>query len=323
MRPLEVKCSQLSLVNSKICKIFSMIDFHKISGPKSSKQDNFQELCSQLVLREYPEAKPIEGVGGDAGLDIYEGVSPSKPKVVWQAKLFYDPIKQPQKRQIRDSFSRVANKPGLVRWILCLPRNLNPSEEEWLQGLKNLYPRLGKRSSLVFIEWWGETKLRELLLRNPDIAIEFFPSLTEQPPEKSLIVHGLSAGGQDIQFMLTNLSNNVLIISKICLEVMHWEPFDMRPGIGARVMTYKYEVKLAPKYIGEYLVTSDKFKYSKGDVDSFAITFSSPPGNKYTARLNFYCSDPRTSNEFVVSSSEFEIWFYSMSGRKRTLVLVE
>ncbi len=91
-----------------------MIDFYQISGPKSSKQDNFQEMCSQLVLREYPEAKPIDGIGGDAGLDIYKRISPSKPIVVWQAKLFYDRIKQSQKSQIQDSFSRVAGKPGLV-----------------------------------------------------------------------------------------------------------------------------------------------------------------------------------------------------------------
>jgi len=156
-----------------------MIDFHQISGPKSSKQGNFEELCSQLVLREFPDAKPIEGIGGDAGLDVYRGVSPSRPVEVWQAKLFYNPLKQPQKRQIQDSFSKVANKAVLIRWILCLPRNLNPSEEEWLQGLSNTYHRLGKRSSRVFIEWWGETKLRELLLGNPDIAFEFFPNLTE------------------------------------------------------------------------------------------------------------------------------------------------
>jgi len=300
-----------------------MIDFHQISGPKSSKQGNFEELCSQLVLREFPDAKPIEGIGGDAGLDVYRGVSPSRPVEVWQAKLFYNPLKQPQKRQIQDSFSKVANKAVLIRWILCLPRNLNPSEEEWLQGLSNTYHRLGKRSSRVFIEWWGETKLRELLLGNPDIAFEFFPNLTEQPPEKSLIVHGLSAGSRDIEFMLTNLSSNVLIIKKISLEVISWEPFNIRPGIGARVMTYRYEVELMPKHIGEYLVTSDKFKYSRGDVDSFTINFSSPPGNKYTARLNFYCSDAKTSKEFVVNSSDFEILFYNPSGSKGMLVIVE
>jgi len=300
-----------------------MIDFYQISGPKSSKQDNFQEMCSQLVLREYPEAKPIDGIGGDAGLDIYKGISPSKPVVVWQAKLFYDRIKQSQKRQIQDSFSRVAGKPGLVRWILCLPRNLNIREEEWLQGLASRYRRLGKRSSLVFIEWWGETKLRELLLKNPDIAIEFFPNLTEQPPEKSLIIHGLSVGDRDVEFMLTNLSSNVLIVSKISLVVINWEPFNVRPGIGARVMTYKYEVKLVPNYIGEYLVTNDKFKYSSGDVDNFTINFSSPPGNKYAARLKFYCGDIKTSKEFVVTSEEFDLLFYTNIRSKGTLVLVE
>jgi hypothetical protein len=43
------------------------IDFKNIQGPKSSKQDNFQEMCSQIVLRECPEAKPVEGSGDDRG----------------------------------------------------------------------------------------------------------------------------------------------------------------------------------------------------------------------------------------------------------------
>jgi hypothetical protein len=165
-----------------------IIDFRQISGPKSSKQDNFEELCSQLVLREYPEAKSIDGRGGDAGLDIYEGVSPSQPQVVWQAKLFYEPIKQPQKRQIRDSFQKVANMPSLTRWILCLPRNLNPSEEKWLQSLTSTCLGLSDQVSPVSIAWWGDSKLRELLLRHQDIAKEFFPRLMEQQDVQTRIV---------------------------------------------------------------------------------------------------------------------------------------
>ena len=149
------------------------IDFHEINGPKSSKQDNFQELCAQLVMREYPKAKSIEGKGGDGGIDVYIGVSPSEQEVIWQAKLFYDPIKQTQKRQILTSFEKVAKIPSLKKWIICLPHNLNPSEETWLQSIKNSTLKDECNSALI-IEWWGESKFRELLAKYRDIADEFF-----------------------------------------------------------------------------------------------------------------------------------------------------
>lgn len=296
-----------------------MIDFYQIKGPMSSKQDDFQELCSELVLREYPEAKPVEGIGGDAGLDIYEGISPSKPKVIWQAKLFYNPLRQAQKRQIFDSFKKVVDLPGLKKWILCLPRNLNPHEQEWLQSLRTP----AKGVSPVFIDWWGETKLRELLLRHPDIAMEFFPGLTEQPPEKSLILHNLSIGNTDIEFMLTNLSNNLIIVDSICIEVLRWGKYNKGPTIGARIVTYKYEVSLKPNFTGEILINTPKFKYARGDVDNFTISFLSPPGNEYVTRLNFHCSDALTGRKFIVSSSEFELRFYKPGGKRGNLIIVE
>ena len=295
-----------------------IIDFRQIEGPLSSKHENFQELCAQLVLREYPEAKPVEGKGGDAGLDTYKGVSPSKPEIVWQAKLFYDPLKQPQKRQIRDSFGKVADNASLTRWILCLPRNLNITEQEWLRSL-------GKEHPLVSIEWWGESKLRELLARHRDIALEFFPTLQEQPPETSLTVDIISAGkltvdlkyekgGRSINFRVSNLSDNVIVVEKICLDVLRWQRFDLPPPIEARIKTFKYEVSLQPRYIGEYCFTSEKFKYARGDVDDFEVVCMSPPGNKYTMRLNFYCCDLATGKTFPVHSDDFGISFYGKGG---------
>lgn len=278
-------------------------------------------MFSQLVLREYPDAKPVDGIGGDQGLDIYEGVSPSKPKVVWQAKLFYDPLRTPQKRQIRESFEKVGNVPGLIRWILCIPRNLNVSEQEWLQSLRSEHLGSGKKN-YISIDWWGETRLRELLLKHPDIAFSFFPDIAEQPPEQSLIVHGFSAGQTDVEFMLTNVSNNTLIVNSIYLEVTNWEPIKTRQTIGARVMTYKYEVTLTPS-IREYIVTGEKFKYSKGDVDNFTINFISPPGNRYIVRLRFNFCDIKSGKEFSKYSEEFELRFPDRSWKSGRLILVE
>lgn len=305
-----------------------MIDFHQIAGPLSSKWEDFQELCSQLFIRECPGAKPVEGKGGDEGIDVFVGDSPSMATVILQAKFFCDPLKRPQKRQITNSLEKVADKASLTRWILCLPRNLNSSEQEWLYCLGQKYHHL-------CLEWWGESKLRQLLAKHTDIALEFFPALRGQPPETSLIVHILSAGnlrvdpelgrgGRAIDFRLSNLSNNVIVVERICLDALRRQPFNVPPPIEALIKTFKYEVSIRPRHIGEYLITDEKFKYGRGDVDEFEVVCMSPPGNKYTMRLNFYCRDLATKKAFTVHSDDFDIRFYKKGGIGRaSLVIVE
>jgi len=133
---------------------------------------------------------------------------------------------------------------------------------------------------------------------------------TPHKQEESLLVHGLSPGTRDVEFLVTNVSNNLLIVDRICVEVMHWEQYDARLTTGARIIDYKYKVKVKPNFIGEILVPTPKFKYAEGDVDSFSISFVSPPGNKYITRINFYCSDAKTGKRFTVSTDKFEIRFH-------------
>jgi len=133
---------------------------------------------------------------------------------------------------------------------------------------------------------------------------------TPHKQEESLIVHGLSPGATDVEFLVTNMSNNLLVVDRICVEIMHWEQYDARLTTGARIIDYKYKVKIKPNFIGAILVRTPKFKYAKGDVDSFSISFISPPGNKYITRINFYCSDPETGKRFAVSTDKFEIRFH-------------
>lgn len=106
-------------------------------------------------------------------------------------------------------------------------------------------------------------------------------------------------------------------------NIRRWGKYDKGPTIGARIITYKYEVGLEPNFIGEILINTPKFKYARGDVDNFTISFLSPPGNKYVAKLNFHCSDALTGRKFIVSSLEFEIRFYKPDGKRGKLILVE
>lgn len=146
-----------------------------------------------------------------------------------------------------------------------------------------------------------------------------------QPPDNSLIIRGLSVGdpiadikarkaGRAVNFMLGNLSDNVVIVKKICPEVLWWGPYDLPSPISVRVDTIEREAKLNPGQTGEYPTVIDKeYKYGKPDVDSFQIVCRSPPGNKYHMRLNFYCRDFATQKPFTVHSDEFDICFYKRS----------
>ena len=172
----------------------------------------------------------------------------------------------------------------------------------------------------------GETKVEQIKEAEHDVPEE---SRTGQAPyeetplkqEESLLVHGLSPGTSDVEFLVTNVSNNLLIVDRICVEVMHWEQYDARLTTGARIIEYKYKVKVKPNFIGEIVVPNSKFSYAKDGVDSFSISFISPPGNKYIARINFYCSEPETGKRFTVSTDKFEIRFHKIvtSGGKLSI----
>jgi len=180
--------------------------------------------------------------------------------------------------------------------------------EYYEAGLKT-----GKRSEDLLTELeklYGRSSRQ--ILRYVSKARESGKPYQETPhkQEESLIVHGLSPGATDVEFLVTNMSNNLLVVDRICVEIMHWEQYDARLITGARIKDFKYKVKINPNFIGEILVRTPKFKYAKGDVDSFSISFISPPGNKYITRINFYCSDPETGKRFAVSTDKFEIRFH-------------
>ncbi len=117
-------------------------------------------------------------------------------------------------------------------------------------------------------------------------------------------------GGQLVAFTVGNCSKNVLTVERICLEVLNCQSYDELPRIEARVIPLKYEVKLSPNRLGEYVVTEEKFRYAGPNADDFDLVGSSPPGFKYNVRLNIYYSDLATKKHFTLSSDTFDLYFY-------------
>ena len=142
------------------------------------------------------------------------------------------------------------------------------------------------------------------------VELESYYAQTPQKQEESLMIHSLSPGTTDVEFLVTNMSNNLIIVDRIYVEIMHWEQYDAGLTTGARIIDYKYKVKVKPNFIGEILVPTPKFKYARDDVDSFSISFISPPGYKYLTRINFYCRNAKTGKTFTVSTDKFDIQFH-------------
>lgn len=116
--------------------------------------------------------------------------------------------------------------------------------------------------------------------------------------------------GRLIAFTLGNRSKNVLTVERICLEVLSCQSYDELPHIEARVIPLKYDVKLSPDRLGEYVVTEEKFRYEGPGADDFDLVCDSPPGFKYNVRLNIYYSALATKKHLTLSSDTFDIYFY-------------
>jgi hypothetical protein len=145
-------------------------DFANITGPAHSREENFSQLCNRLLVRMYPDAKPVQGSGGDEGVDTFVGEF-SGLCDVYQHKFFLQPLRSSQKRQIKHSLDVATSKHRMRTWTLMLPKELTPAEVRWFEAL-------GAQHVGVSLDWWGSTKLRDLLARFPDIARDYSPRAT-------------------------------------------------------------------------------------------------------------------------------------------------
>jgi hypothetical protein len=150
-------------------------DFRLITGPSDSKQENFSSICSRLIMRLYPDAKPVDGKGGDEGLDTYIGIFNGQCRA-FQHKYFIDKVGTAQRKQIEASLQQAIGCHQLIEWILMVPKDLNPAEIKWFDGLKN-------RHNPLPLDWWGKTKLQDLISAHNDIALDYQP-----PPSIILLI---------------------------------------------------------------------------------------------------------------------------------------
>lgn len=137
-----------------------MIDFSTLD------QKKFSELCDQLIKAEYPQSKPIEGSGGDEGIDSFIGNFDEIIKV-FQYKFFIKTIGNVQKSQIKKSLSVVKEKHKVNEWILVIPRNFTTREARF-------FLQIQKDNADIKIDYLGATELKNLLYKYKNIREIYF-----------------------------------------------------------------------------------------------------------------------------------------------------
>jgi hypothetical protein len=149
-----------------------LIDLQLIYGVAGARE-KFEDLASQLVKGEQPDADKVRIVQGDGGIDVYVGDMDDPEGVhVYQCKFFPLSVGESQKDQIRKSFKTAANSPRykLGRWTLCLPIDLSFEEKTWFDDWRK------KQTDCVIEDPWGALKLEGLLYleKNQGLKAEFF-----------------------------------------------------------------------------------------------------------------------------------------------------
>ena len=163
---------------------FSLEEQLRLHGPA-----NFEELCDQLVKREFPNSHHVRGAGGDQGLDIFDGeLDPERRAVkgedlrVWQVKCFRDGVKHGQREQVEKSLARVLrHRPRF--WTLCIPVNLDVHGHQWWESLKAGHPG-------ITFELWKADEIVRRVQQDRSLLETWF--LLPQPPIAEL---GVASNG--------------------------------------------------------------------------------------------------------------------------------
>jgi hypothetical protein len=151
-----------------------LIDLQLIYGVAGARE-KFEDLASQLVRGEQPDADKVRIVQGDGGIDLYVGELTGPDGIaVYQCKFFPQGIDDAQRNQIRESFARCRDsaKFAMRKWTLCLPIDLSLDEKRWFEEW-----RAKQASSGIVIEDpWGAMKLEGLLYqqKNQGLKEAFF-----------------------------------------------------------------------------------------------------------------------------------------------------
>lgn len=207
------------------------IDFRALS------QDQWEDLCFDTLVFEYPGLRRIDGSGGDGGVDAYVGEF-SSPDIIFQFKHFKKGFGAPQKKEIERSFNTASGSYDLPHWILVCSEDPTPAMQNWLDEFKT------KRNGTK-IEYILGSEMRAKVINHPKVRKQYFPniqdtleSLSSEPPHNPL-----AAAARDVR-----VYNDVLLDDRFTATVTtdgetETVVYSLKPWVKEPVPAVKLRIK--------------------------------------------------------------------------------
>jgi hypothetical protein len=118
-----------------------------------------------------------------------------------------------------------------------------------------------------------------------------------------------------VRFRIGNTVSNIIVVQKICLDVIESAKHDRGPRLEAAIQPYKYDMELRLGKVGECSVTDVQFKLPRNEIDDFELLCTSEPGTVYRARVKIYYSEHPSSTRMSICSEEFHLEFPKVEKR--------
>ena len=201
-----------------------MIDFTRLSNNLPGRRQQFQEMIQAIAI-EIDGAQPVEGSGGDTGLDAFVGRI-GGDIVSYEAKYFEGRLTSNRKGQVERSLGTAKrNHPDLRRWILATSITLTTPELQWWQELVDANPGI----EMVL---WQERHIdnhlnnpkcagiREAYL--PNSSDEIRRSSTKSSQEHQQLAETIEGNSQQVYGSLQGLQNGQTNLSQRQIDLQHF-----------------------------------------------------------------------------------------------------
>ena len=157
----------------------------------------YENMVSVLLSRLHPDARRVDGTGGDGGRDVQIVGWPDGLIIrAFELKSFTGRVNSARRQQVARSLKRAAALHP-ARWTLVVPIDPTPVEDKWFRGLGDDYG--------FPIDWYGKTWLDENMSAFPDIRRYFMEGANGEVVRLLRELHGEQARITDVHGAVARL----------------------------------------------------------------------------------------------------------------------